>query len=403
MHNLREALQRLALVMVCFGLRVDSIQAQQELSTAVDEALQHNAAALSPLTVTWERERSSRANIATVLSVIGLPKTSIEFLSPEKVHLVWDRGKFYSHFWRQMPTMLGNGSVDPKAPLHVQEQEISCDGNSIYNGDPPRPETKRLGHTVLIVDSLQKLARDSARATWLRAEYLYSAGYAMPSNSTDLRGGERPRSLLLSALQGGGKLTRRGEPVPIEGQTFEVWEVSKDGERQVYFLDPGRNYVLRRRQVFAKAGNLAAQTDCLDFVQLPHTKLWAPRRIATDMYYPQFSATEPLVKQQFIVSEIRDDPVPADRFVLAYTEPGTVVADSRIPGADKTSGERITYQVPADPGRLDEVIDAATRGLQPKPRWLLNSRSWFVVANAGIALMVGVWWLIARRYRRRTA
>ncbi len=365
------------------------ILAQDEISRDLRKALEANAAALSPLTVTWERIRKSSLPDAQVLTIIGLPDTAREFMGPERVRFMWQGNKFYRYIWRHMPQVTEDGTVQTDKPLLVQEQETSFDLEAHYNGNPNRRLGAKIGDAIIIIDPTAKLLKEKGTEKICIADYLYAAGFRMPATAEQLTSGA-PKTLLLEFLQQGGKFIQ-ATVEEIDGDSCTAVELTKDGQRHRFVLDPERGYTLRRRMVWYESGQLEARIDCLDLIKLENPDHWLPRRIEIERYHPKAFPDRPLIEETITVTEMHNDPIPPEQFVLTYTEPGTRVADGTLPGADSQPSGRVSYTVPANPEDLDEVIRTAIEG--PKGR----RTPWFVLGANLVILAVVVTFLLLRR------
>lgn len=383
-----------ALLIVCGAPGAGA--AQEGIGPGLRQDFDENVAGLSPLTVKWRRTRTSPLPVSRVLEIVGLPKTSVELLAPESVRLKWRSGRFHAYIWRNMPPVDERLQIIPTGPLEQQEQELSCDGRSFYSGNPNRRGRDQLADPVLLIDPLERLARDKPQQHLLTAEYLYLAGFRMPATAGQLLA-DPPRTLVMDLLQTEGQLVQVTLET-IDGVAMPALEIRHGDERTVLALDPRRNHMLRRRHAFAAAGGLKAQIDCLDPEPLPDTDVWLPRRIESAMYYPQHSAAEPLIQEIVSVEELHNQPLPDEDFVLKYTSPGTHVFDGTLPGAERAPRGRIGYVTPADAQQLDEVIREAVGGPQPKSGFRMLR--WVIVGNVVLALAAFAAMLHRRRRRK---
>jgi hypothetical protein len=358
------------LVVMVVAVFPPTSKSDETIALEVRQALETNATKLSPLTVTWDRKRKSPETVERALNVIGLPKTAFEFFGDEKCRFMWSQGKFYTYFWRTQPFVTAESQVDLESPMVVVEQEIACNGKKFFSGNPNTSGGKKLHDAIIIVDSLQKLSKQRI----LTADFVYQAGFRLPENADSVATAS-PVSLLLEELSLGGQL-QQVTTIEIGGASFTQVDVQMDGEKHLFVLDPKRNYALRRRTTYYKTGDISANVDCDDFVQLTDTPLWFPRRIKVEMYFPGYSNTKPLVLEEYVVSELHNNPIPDSQFVLEYKEPGTHVADGTLPGAETKESGRVSYVVPADPKDLDKAIELATYGLQQK-----RGLPWFLIGN----------------------
>ena len=107
----------------------------------------------------------------------------------------------------------------------------------------------------------------------------------------------------------------------------------------------------------------------------------------------------PLFVNEFKVSALDLKPWSDDRFALNYATPGTFVNDGTLPGVQGKTG--VVYQIPADPGRLDDAVQEAQAKYQMRLSKVNNRRlrtsTLLIVLNAVILLGVLVYLGIRRR------
>src|SRR5436305_1841991 len=88
------AVPLLALAAGPFPGRSDAAEIPQEAR----QALERNATALSPLTVAWERKRSSSFQLSELLERLGPGESNQGFFLPYRVRLWRDRDHFRTYF-----------------------------------------------------------------------------------------------------------------------------------------------------------------------------------------------------------------------------------------------------------------------------------------------------------------
>jgi hypothetical protein len=367
--------------------------AQTELPQEIRLALKSNAGALSPLTITWERERRSDLPIPKVLARFQFPPTAVEFITPEKVRFMRQDGMVYTYWWRHKPQMRGSQFLLDK-PLVVEEQEISFDREKYYSSSAQRP------NSLTIIESADKMMAKGSKALIGACPYLDQAGFLMPQTVAELRT-KQPSTHLLSYLDAGAQVIEINKE-KLGDSTYVVIELAKDKQKHRFFLDPTMRYALRRRMVWSPSGWLELIIDCSDFIKLSGSDHWLPRRIHSEQYYKDDPLGKPFLVETLMVSELHNNPIPPSQFVLNYNQAGNRVADGTLPGADNFPSGRVYYEVPANPGDLDAAIQAAIEGKRFTPSWFrLSSRRAriFIVVNVVALVIVG--WMLIRRYSKK--
>jgi hypothetical protein len=364
------------------------------LNPEIRQALEQNATALSPLTVSWKRVRKSEFPEQKVLSAVGLADTALEFMAPEKVRFMWQGGKFYSCIWRNMPELDKDGHMLKAKNVIEIPQETSFDLEKYYNGNPEPQGTNKPADGVIQIDFIKKIAEEKSSARICYAEYLYLAGFQLPATPHQLMA-EAPQALSLAFLNGGGKVTEIATE-QIDGSPMTAVGITKDGQRSRFVFDPARHYALRRRTITYETNDTSATTDCQDFIKLPNSHLWLPRRFEIAQNYPKATGPgKPLFTETMTVTEIHNDPIPDAQFVLNYTKPGTHISDATLPGAGSSKSRRISYVVPANPEDLAAAIRTATEGLASPKSKLSAIALWL---NIAIVILIVVF-LFYRRWK----
>jgi hypothetical protein len=175
-----------------------------------------------------------------------------------------------------------------------------------------------------------------------------------------------------------------------------------------FYFDSERGYAaVRRLDIRDEAGRLLTRSDCTEHEQLAGRNVWLPRRCRVEQYTfvglgdQVFGA--PLFVNQFLVRAFDLQPWPDDRFELKYTTPGTRVNDRTFPEVEGTRG--VTYEIPANPERLDEVIQAARANYQSQANAEQRSstlKALFLVVNGALVVSL-VAYFIVRRWKARAA
>jgi hypothetical protein len=366
--------------------------AQADLPQEIERALKNNAAALSPLTVTWERRRTSYLAGPDVLARFQIHSTALAFMAPEKVRFMWKDGMVYTYFWRYYPQLTPDGKA-MTGKLALQEQEVSFNREAYYSGNPS------LGNPLLIIEPAGKLIDKGSKALVGACPYLDQAGFRMPQTIAELNS-KQPTTDLQAYLAEGARVMEIGKE-KLDDATCVAIDLLKEKRKHRFLLDPSKNYALRRRMAWSLTGRLELSIACSDFVKLSGPDHWLPRRIRRERYHPDDSPGKPSLIETLAVSELHNNPIAPSQFVLNYSKAGDSVSDGRLPGGDKYPSGRVYYQVPVNPEDLDAAIQAATEGKPFSPRWfrLDNRRTWFlIVVNVVALLILGA---LIRRYIKK--
>lgn len=413
-----------------------------ELPPAIRTALQANAAQLSPITVSWQRQLVSSRDPATTLQQLGLsshePK---EFFAQSKLQAAWQDGQLYSK--SELLTSDGESSF-------VITLEASYDGSKLYCGDV-RPR-----NVTLFKQFQARVMRDEPDARPIDFTYFEAAGFHVPGPASDLAH-PRIEAGPLYLLDHGGKLQSVGEERTVDGtvvrltivapnpakqqvtnaelrrlekmlsfskETAERKQEIIDGARAksklpdqrtfVFDLDPALHYAVRRWEQRYDPGQLLLQGECDQFEKLTGRDLALPRSCVVHLQEfhtrPGVRFEDAFLSEQHRVTAIDLKPIPAERFALNYTEPGTYVRDATLPEAQKDPSGYVSYTIPASLGNLDNVIMRARNGekFRPQPR-PAPKRSWFflgviVAVNAGaLVIYLAYRWRAARQGADQTS
>jgi hypothetical protein len=333
--------------------------------------------------------------------------------------------------------------------------EYSFDGNVLYLGNPREKKPKDTKPGAVLIKWLP--AKDDPDGSYFSDDYFRAAGVRVPTRVRHLAGPWRPQSELLALLAEGGRVEATG-PADLDGRpllrvqvTAKDWrlqgrKVDMEGyERLVrmagnvpeeevqrklraarkfqerpapqrrydFYLDPERAYAVRRLETRDEAGRLLTRSDCTEHERLAGRALWAPRLCRVEAYTgrppgpPDEETSEsqlfgsPLYVTQYRVTEFDVKPWPEERFELKYTAPGTSVNDATFPEAEGKAG--VTYEVPANPGQLGEVIDQARAQYQARATAAKRSgtlKVLFLVANGVLVAGLAAYFIVRRRKAR---
>lgn len=370
-----------------------------EIPEPVRQALESNARALSPITVAWERTRTTDLSQPGLRSLVGETAT---LLLPRRYRFMWENGRIYCYIESFAPPSEagpdGRLTFLTGRPLIKQEVEVTFDGQKRYCGtrmsDPqPKPPS-------LTIDRPSTLASRGENVRFAEAEFLHEAGFHIPETTEDYVAKRPVKSLPLSLVEQGARVVEVGSE-RVDGVECTALVLRSGTAEYRFVLDPAKRYALRRRIEKTPPGELAVQADCSDFTQVPGSALWMPKKVEVEWHtWPEAKLRQPVkeavIREAFRVSELKSEPIPPERFVLNYGS-GSYIGDSSLEGADKDPSRRVTYRVPADPAYLDEVIKAAKAGKDYSPESRSTVRRHLIVNVLFILVVMGIAWRWSRR------
>ncbi len=201
--------------------------------------------------------------------------------------------------------------------------------------------------------------------------------------------------------------------------------------RHVYYLDPAMNYALRRREEWYDPDRLLVRCESSEFEKLPNRPVWLPRHweseiheferyfrlefrgpghISNDMETLSFLFEDSFLTEVVEVQKLSGEPVPAEQFVLNYTQPGTQIVDDTeaVQTGERKGGVGFAVgQTPAETLRNKEVAlnqrlvgtrqaDQQAILVRPKPQPIMR---WFLIGNSIAILLVGAFFAYRRFFR----
>ena len=354
----------------------------------VDESLRHNVMALSPVTVEWERTRTSFLSAQEIVKRLELPAHLIDILAPQESTFAWQERKFFASIRRNQVKVNVEGEYELDQPFEMIEQQVAFDRMVFYNGAP----NEGLGNASIIKEHVERvLLKEDPDHMFGGDEYLKEAGFQL-SQRADMSD-EVPRHALHEVLD--DAVVEIVEPRTADRHDcLAVRMVRPTGESVEFVLDRKREFAVRERLERSSDGSLLIHAKCGQFQRLrPKSDLWLPRRITVDRYQLSVSNSQPLMTDVY-TAKVSGHSIPDSTFSPHYDAPGTFVTDTTVPGVD-----RVSYQVPARPSDLDAAIEAAVERQQfsPKSRFW-RSKKFMLYGNLGLCAVVGiVWWLRRNR------
>jgi hypothetical protein len=387
---------------------------------------------LDPLAVTWSATNEAaplgrekmRANVLTRIT------------SRSEVHqLAFRNGRMYQ---RSEPLAGSSGKT--------KTVEIAFDRSVLYFGEPAKDREDPKDRSTLIK---WMPAKDQPEAGYFSCGYFTAAGVRLPTRVQGLVEAWRPQSELLALLAEGGQVEATG-PIELDGRSLVRVQVTAQDRTKIgppidldsmeqqlrtskllsneeiqrrltaaqeaetaqppvrrydFYFDPKRGYAVHRLDTQDEAGRLLMRSECTEHEQLPGRDVWMPRRCRVEKYtfvgLPDQYFGSPLYVNQFRVSAFDLQPWPDERFELKYTTPGTSISDGTFPEVEGKEG--VSYEVPATPEQLDQVIKFARRRYQAQTNAEKRAgptREMFLVINGVLVVAMAVYYVLRWRKAR---
>ncbi len=388
---------------------------------------------LDPLAVTWSE--------TTEATLLGREK-----IAPKMLSAYINRNNVLQLAFRDGRMYMGRNPVSGKARV-----EIAFDRSVFYMGDPAKgPQDSKNKPSLIRSMPGQKPPKTS----YFEDGYFRAAGIRLPRYVEELVLSWRPQSELLALLAEGGRVEATGlteldgrklmcvqvtaqdlskqyppaDLAELEKQLRVMSSVAKLSEEDIqkrlasarkaqtarppqrrfdFYFDPERGYAVRHLDTRDETGRLLTRSDCTEHEQMTDRDVWLPRRCRVEHY--TFVGMEdqvfgsPLYADRYEVSAFDLKPWPDERFELKYTTPGTRVNDKTFPEVKGDFG--VTYEIPANPQQLDEVIAAARGKYLAEANADKRSHTFrilFLVLN-GVGLSVLVIYLVVHRRKKASS
>jgi hypothetical protein len=413
--------------------------AEATLPSEIEEALRQNSERLSPISVSWSQQFTSRFPHQETMTRLEHHMPAELFFFKASHRVVWQDGKIYTS--ERTPT-------EEDGVLTDFVQERSLDGKVCYAG------YRYKNGPILFKDPLDRMIQDQPCTAFYDVAYFEAAGFRMPREISEwaepramcevlyLLGRDGDLRSVGSAVVGGRDLMRielladnpvkrdaehqdpqelkeyldfSPDPPEVKRKVVERVEEQRRlpaKQRFVYYLDPGLHYALRRWEHWYEPDTLLLRCDASQFEELPGRQLWLPRRC--EIQYYSFSTTIPgtFFEEAFLskllqVTRVGLDRVPEDQFVLEYSAPGCRIRDGTLPEAEQTSDGYVRYVVPARLENLDQAIEEARMRITDPEHALFRRGSPLVraliVLNLLLLVCVAAYLAWRSRQRRRDA
>jgi hypothetical protein len=232
-------------------------------------------------------------------------------------------------------------------------------------------------------------------------DYFYSAGYELPSLAKEFVT-PRDRSVVLFRIEVRKGILNVGRAL-VDGNDCVQLTLKCVDSSYKFLVDPKLNYAVRQHEEMSSTGVRKLLFHCTDFVNV--SGLWLPRRTSSDVHWfgssPNFISEQPLFHQNYVVEELNNEPIPSGQFKISLNDqPGSFVSDGTLLGSDDPRKGTVSYRVPTDPSKLDEVVERAKREVGAGPIASRSNRRVLLVAgNVTVALLLGGLYMWRRRRR----
>jgi hypothetical protein len=356
----RPSISGWVLACVICALTGATAHAQTSLPSAVKDALQENARALNPISIDWERTRTSDLPMGSLLDRIKYSKIDIHILQPERAGIKWHTGGFRSFYHRFRPrlaekrgTKTGffnphNFDIDDPGNFYPFNADRSWDGVVYYNANPstgPEP-------AILLIDRVERIAKATPGRVLLEPEYSDYSGFHLPHLAVEMREEKEAKSLPLYMADHGWRIDAAALDKGENGSLLLKLSMSNKETKKVdFYLDPQLHYAVRKRIEHSSRGELALEIRCTDFVRVEGTVLHLPKSVRADWHtwvtIPDVITKPALFHETFKVEKVSHAAIDDGEFVLKYRDPGTMIRDSTVP--DAREGKPVHYRVPAKP------------------------------------------------------
>jgi hypothetical protein len=366
------------------GVWADETQVPEQVSLAlpseIKQALQQNAAALTPLAMKFRVDYTTDRTVDEAVKA-GKLTWGKYFFEPTLVDLHLDGVKFSCRREVTRESAAGN----PVQMIFWNR----FDGQDYYNLNEPFPGATP-GVTVYPYKQWRGFTVDM--------EYVHRAGF----QRHDTRNLEQApdESLVLERI-GRGLPVVKAEPVTFDGKELFLIEIANEKSQHLIYLDPARQYALAIYDGRNSQGQQIRHTVNSDFVEFTDPHIWLPRRCET--VWHTWSTMEgkltekPLVTEVITVTEIDKRPLSISQFQRDLTQPGLGVGDARLAGAENHEGGMVQYQVPANLNHLDGVIAAAIDKKEFKPPLIANTGVKIIILLNVLMVIGGLFWLWRRQ------
>jgi len=361
--------------------------AEPQLPEDVSRALDHNAAALNVLSLSWEEMQSSQFSEAALLEHLG-PKANPDILLPySMLRFARQDGMYYDRHSSRF--RLNKRTVQKK------DAEWAFDKEYFYYGSV-EPTTPENAHANLSIEALQLTVKRTHDMPLVRDSYFRAAGFHLFRTASTLS--RQPDSIIQYWIKNGAAVTAV-QQAPADGVACLALELTDKGKVARFYLDRSIGYALRRCEQMNATGKLESVVTNSSFIQLKGTQAWMPSICVTHWYTWNTIAEKvfdkPLLTTAIRASNIDNQRMPLDQFQLNYKRPGSIVSSSKVSGAERTEDGQVTYRIPADPSHLDQAIEIASQEQRQR-----SGRAW-LAWSAGGAVLVGFLAAFLFRWRSR--
>jgi hypothetical protein len=375
--------------------------AQVALPSNVRNALETNARILQQLTVAWRETFSTDLSTERLTKYTGIrPGSTQTFLYPREFRFVRQGDKFYQTS-KQLQQV-------PPDPPYFRTEEYSFNGNYLAEHQnlkgTEKSTEKRVPFLTFRTKDFMTNRPEFTQAPTFRVLYFTASGFEVPAFGRVIT--NAPESLVLYLLHQEDSELQKAE----EGNDgFFHLSIRANEHLHTFELDPKLKYAVHSYSEATAAGKRMWKAECKDFIEIGEDHIQLPKQIdcvfnAWNDWNNWHDRERQVFDQPFLtvhidVTEIHNNPTADDFFEFQpkNAEIGTIVSDSRLPGASESPSGWVTYIVPADRSTLDQAVDLAVKRLQAtsEPPHSTNSiRLLLIVTNVVLVmvLMLYLWW-----------
>jgi len=407
---------RVAAAVLCLGAwgSRDAVRAG-DLPTEIRDALERNARALSPVTVSWTEQLGSSLPLQQWLKKVKCEPFETHVFKPVEVSYSWQDGMSYS-LRKSLCTVIGDAAFIGKdgiahakpgvnfdgLPMNLDEAERACNGKDVFCGQGREGYVRDRTPASLVIDSVDAPKSYEPNMLLFDPTYFREAGFVLPRTVATLRDGAK--SLPLHLMSQGYRLKGLGN-VMVDGEPCVRVELVGSSSTDIFHLRKSCAYAVSRREELSASGRVTTVSTASEFVRFGDPEIWLPKRCDV-LYYtwntiPGEITDKPLARRTFIVRSVDKGRVPLQRFTLNYRMPFTRIADSTLPQSKHAPKGVLQYMVPPNPADVDAAIEAAAKRRTYVPSGLrYNNLLRFGLVGAGLlAFAVGIGIVVKRLLR----
>jgi hypothetical protein len=307
------------------------------------------------------------------------------------------------HLSANRPSPEAKGASSPRGAStlsrDILEQEAAIGANVCYEGtwhlQGPDPRGE---HKMLILTRLDEMRATDSLGRIIWPDFVVESGVFLPAAVREI--GLAPCPLPLHWSNGFPDSPRLKSTEREASAIRFVFEHPTTGETENLLVDIENGYKIQEWTTSDADGRLLQRRNYSGSREVPGTKLVLPTSIRKEYFRwetnPEHVAKEPCVVFTYRLERVAKVSGSEDVFRLDYNDPGDFIADRTLPEGKQLPEGQVQYRIPADPGDLNSVIEAAKGGgaiLGERPK---SHRMWLIGANLALLIIVAL-----EMYRRR--